>query len=131
MEDIFVAIIWSIWLVRNELILRNKSCSPEEGIDLIKIHLASWCKGKWPKVCFGVSNFLNQPNFFVVPQKPVATRMDVQWCFPNLFIVKFNVGGFSLSKPGPTGIGGPHILRNHRGVVLAKFSKSVGSVDSN
>jgi len=42
---------------------------------------------------------------------------------------KWNVDGFSLGKPSPSGIGG--VLRNHHGHLLGMFSVPVGILDSN
>lgn len=43
--------------------------------------------------------------------------------------LNFNVDGASRGKPGPAGIGG--VLRNNDGIVLALFSKPMGSMESN
>ena len=42
---------------------------------------------------------------------------------------KWNVDGYSLGKPGPSGIGG--VLQNHHDHLLSMFSVPVGILDSN
>lgn len=121
--------LWSIWLAWNEVIFRDKSLSFEEITDLIKVRIATWRKAKWLEICSNYSDLMNQSFICTVPSKQRTPRFGLEWCKPAAGVLTFNVDGSSLEKRGPTGIGG--ILRNHGGVELIRFSKSVGIVDSN
>lgn len=58
-----------------------------------------------------------------------VSRRLVKWAAPPLGSCKFNVDGAARGKPGPAGIGG--VLHDDRGNMLAAFSESVGSMESN
>ena len=46
----FFVTIWSLWLHRNDLVLKNKEVDALQLVDVIRLRLALWCKGKWPFV---------------------------------------------------------------------------------
>ncbi|XVF78900.1 hypothetical protein PTKIN_Ptkin14bG0175000 [Pterospermum kingtungense] len=76
-----------------------------------------------------ISDFVISPRAISVPCSVNSARARVEWEKPTADILKFNVDGSSLGKPGPAGIGG--VLRKQFGFVLIKFSKSLGVTDSN
>ena len=43
----FYAIIWSIWLLRNDMVFNGKVFDFVQIIDTFKFRLASWFKAKW------------------------------------------------------------------------------------
>lgn len=51
----------------------------------------------------------------------------VSWVPPFVGVLKFNVDGAARGESGPTGIGG--VLCNSEGIVLAMYSKHMGSMD--
>ncbi|XVF04129.1 hypothetical protein REPUB_Repub05bG0055500 [Reevesia pubescens] len=49
---VFLAIIWSIWLCRNDMIFNGKFLDTHQLLDLTKYRLATWFKAKWPAAAF-------------------------------------------------------------------------------
>lgn len=54
---IFYAVIWSIWLARNDTVFNNKVWELEEVIDLAKTRMALWIKGKYNVKNYSVEDF--------------------------------------------------------------------------
>ncbi|XVE48705.1 hypothetical protein DITRI_Ditri01bG0023600 [Diplodiscus trichospermus] len=44
------AIIWTVWMTRNDLVFNNRQADLEQTIDLSKLRLAHWVKAKWPQI---------------------------------------------------------------------------------
>ncbi|XVF83888.1 hypothetical protein PTKIN_Ptkin16aG0529800 [Pterospermum kingtungense] len=125
----FGVIVWTIWLFRNDIVFKNKQLDLLKIIDLIKYRLAIWAKAKWPHLQLSVMDFIISPNTILMPSNVKAPRPEAIWAEPLVGIVKFNVDGSTIGKPGPAGIG--RVLRNHSGDELIRFSKFVGVIESN
>ncbi|XVF39216.1 hypothetical protein PTKIN_Ptkin01aG0017700 [Pterospermum kingtungense] len=125
----FGAVIWSIWLIRNECIFQNKVLVMDHLLDIIKARLAFWAKALWPNDPICMVEIFTCPISITMPKRKTRDWPRVSWVCPPAGHVKFNVDGASIGKPGSAGIGG--VLCNHAGEELARFSKSVGIVDSN
>ncbi|XVE80966.1 hypothetical protein DITRI_Ditri15bG0024200 [Diplodiscus trichospermus] len=125
----FFAIVWTIWLTRNDVVFNDKSVSIEQVIDSSKLRLVHWVKAKWLRILTGWQEIFMFLNLIVVPLKGHKIRSSISWVSPNVGELKFNVDGSALGKPGPTGIGG--ILRDHLGIKKMAFSKPTGIADSN
>ena len=61
--------------------------------------------------------------------QPKPKRLTNGWQPPPLGVLKWNVDGSSLGKPGPAGAGG--VLRDHFGLVKSGFFIPCGIIDSN
>ncbi|KAK2642976.1 hypothetical protein Ddye_024739 [Dipteronia dyeriana] len=85
--------------------------------------LSTWGKDrkKWWKPCFVISKEL------CVDHSKVKINKVEDWIPSQADILKFNVDGSVIEKPGSAGIGG--VLRDLRGKVL--FSYHMGILDSN
>ncbi|XVF83559.1 hypothetical protein PTKIN_Ptkin16aG0498800 [Pterospermum kingtungense] len=125
----FYAILWSIWILRNEVVFKNKQLDFIMLIDLVKFRIIHWAKAKWPHIQIDSWSALNCLNKIQIPTKRVNPRPFSCWSCPSFGAVKFNIDGAAQGKPGPAGIGG--ILRDHQGTALIRFSKSIGTADSN
>ncbi|XVF85746.1 hypothetical protein PTKIN_Ptkin17bG0142100 [Pterospermum kingtungense] len=125
----FGAILWSIWLIRNEHIFQNKDIIFEQLVDVIKAIIAHWVVALWPKDHASFMGVFNCLENIVAPKGKVKQRTRQSWLPPSSGSVKFNVDGSSAGKPGPAGIGG--VMHDHTGKELACFSKSIGVEDSN
>ena len=125
----FFAIVWSIWLMRNDMVFNNKGFDLRQMVDNIKFRIASWFKAKWPRSNESISELIRYPNLISVPLRVKPVRVVTMWIPPSRGYMKFNVDGSAKSKPGPAGIGG--VLRDNLSVVKMIFSKSVGIEDSN
>ncbi|XVE60389.1 hypothetical protein DITRI_Ditri05aG0124900 [Diplodiscus trichospermus] len=125
----FYAIVWSIWLYRNEVVFQGNRLDFSQVIELIKCRIAVWTKVKWPDIALCHLDITRCLSNVLVPKNSAKVRPINKWSAPPVEAVKFNVDGSSVGKPGPAGIGG--ILRDHAGNVKARFSKSIGVADSN
>ena len=124
----FYAIIWSIWLIRNDMVFNGKVFDLRQTIDVIKLRIASWFNAKWPGV-YLVSDVVRFSNAIKVPPKVKIVKEPTCWKFPTPRYMKFNVDGSFKGKPRPAGIGG--VLRDCSGAFKAVFSKAIGLADSN
>ena len=125
----FFAIIWSIWLLRNDLVFNGKVFDFQQTIDIVKFRIASWFKAKWPNCPNTLLDVVRFPNTIQVSVAAKNVKKVSLWSTPPLGVLKFNVDGSARGKPGPAGIGG--VLRDCSGVVKAVFSKAIGVTDSN
>ena len=125
----FFAIIWSIWLLRNDMVFNGKDFDFMKIIDTIKFRLAIWLKAKWPDCPNTILDVVRLSNAIQVPIKVNNVKKAIIWKCPPLDSLKFNVDGSAKGKPGPASIGG--VLRDCRFAVKAVFSKSIGVADSN
>ncbi|XVF83970.1 hypothetical protein PTKIN_Ptkin16aG0537100 [Pterospermum kingtungense] len=125
----FFAIIWTLWLHRNEILFNAGSLRVDEIIDLSILRPALWSEAKWPNMSVGVSEIIRNPELAVVYQRNRSIQCSASWMRTEFGCLKFNVDGSSLGKPGPAGIGG--LLRDHEGRVKIRFSKAIGMADSN
>ncbi|XVF45785.1 hypothetical protein PTKIN_Ptkin02bG0234500 [Pterospermum kingtungense] len=125
----FGAILWSIWLTRNEHIFQNKDIIFEQLVDVIKARIAHCAMALWPKDHASFIGVFICPENIVVPKRNEKQRTRQNWMPPPSGSVKFNVDRSSTGKLGPAGIGG--VMRDHTTKELACFSKSIGVEDSN
>ncbi|KAL4310177.1 hypothetical protein GQ457_01G054770 [Hibiscus cannabinus] len=120
-------IIWTIWLMRNEVSFNNKSFHEMQTFDLALFRIAFWAKCKWPSSSFSTLDFTRFPILCeIVKEKPIRLLRGF-WVAPPVGSVKFNVDASVLGSYGEAAIGG--ILRDHVGSYLVKFSKSIGLSD--
>ena len=125
----FYAIIWSIWLLRNDMVFNGKVFDLEQIIDSLKFRLASWFKAKWPVSPHSILDIVRFPKDIMVTKEGKTNKRPIVWTTPHPDFLKFNVDDSARGKPGPAGIGG--VLRDCNASVKAVFSKSIGVVDSN
>ncbi|KAK8485704.1 hypothetical protein V6N13_089148 [Hibiscus sabdariffa] len=101
------------------------SCSVSwQVFDLALTRVGWWIHAKWLENGCLVNKFVANPNLWTLPPKLGVDNNSVEWSVPLEGLVKFNIdgpvaGSFSMAR-----IGG--ILRNHKGEVMAEFSKSIG-----
>lgn len=57
-EACFYAVLWSIWLARNEITFNNSSMEAEEVLELVKTRMAFWIKGKYDIKDYSVEDFV-------------------------------------------------------------------------
>ncbi|XVE82081.1 hypothetical protein DITRI_Ditri15bG0118000 [Diplodiscus trichospermus] len=77
----------------------------------------------------GVVSYNAKSNMVIVPSKQDRIRRVCSWVQPPSGVMKFNVDGSMVGKPGPAGIGG--VLKDDKGNQKIVFSKSVGVTNSN
>ena len=125
----FFAIIWSLWLTRNQMVFASSMVNWSEVFEIIKFRVICWFKNKSTEVCMSINDMMLNIQSAISLAKPGKTRVLAAWEVPPIGFLKFNVDGSAHGKPGPTGIGG--VLRDHDGNTRFLFAKSIGVNDSN
>ncbi|XVE86795.1 hypothetical protein DITRI_Ditri18aG0062800 [Diplodiscus trichospermus] len=117
------AIIWTVWMTRNDLVFNNRQADLEQTIDLSKLRLAHWVKAKWPQIHMSWLDMIRFPNLIQIPAKKSSIRNAISWSCPDKGVLKFNVDGSVIENPGLAEIG---YIIDHFGVKKMTFSKSIG-----
>ncbi|KAK9287494.1 hypothetical protein L1049_015915 [Liquidambar formosana] len=129
-DTLFYAIVWSIWLARNQLVFKGIRLHWSEVARLSIVRTAHCVKALRSELGFSIDDFLRAidgvRSFRI--RNPKVRQLKV-WQPPPTGSLKFNVDGSARGKPGPGGSGG--VLRDESGVVLCFFSCPAGVIDSN
>ena len=120
----FFAILWSIWLHRNDMVFNRKVFDFNQLTDAMKLRLAWWIKASWPDIDSTFLDLYRLPNEVKLLQVRNKLVRNTSWSKPSTGLMKFNVDGAARRKPGPAGIGG--LLRDDTGKIWMEFSKSIG-----
>ena len=75
----FFAIIWSIWLMRNEMVFNGKVFDLRQILDIINLKIANWFKAKWPKCTNSILDIVRFPNIIKRPPVIKAVKRGVSW----------------------------------------------------
>ncbi|KAE8669100.1 hypothetical protein F3Y22_tig00112256pilonHSYRG00003 [Hibiscus syriacus] len=124
----FFGIVWTLWLVRNEVIFNNKKCETMNISDLVLMRIGLWAKSKWPNAILSINDFISYPLASSIKLKISNRPAAGSWVAPPQGKLKFNVDAAVQSYVGLTGIGG--LFRDHNGMTLIRFSRVVDQVDS-
>ena len=76
---IFFVIIWSIWLMRNDMIFNGKASDFRQIIDTIRLRTAWWFKAKWPDNVNSILDIIRFPNNIQSPIKPKVVKNVTLW----------------------------------------------------
>ncbi|XWS42557.1 hypothetical protein CRYUN_Cryun16bG0024600 [Craigia yunnanensis] len=79
---VFFATIWSIWLMRNDIIFNGKVSNFRQIIDIIKFRTASWFKAKWPNSVNSFLDVFRCPNNISILQKLKVNKKAILWKVP-------------------------------------------------
>ncbi|KAL4378031.1 hypothetical protein GQ457_02G027360 [Hibiscus cannabinus] len=123
------AVLWTLWLARNEVIFRGKSLELVELCCLVKLRSFFWVKADALDCFFDEAQWWCCPLDCSFPIAGRAVRHGIEWSPPLAGFWKFNVDGSARGKPGPAGCGG--VLRDGDGHIIALFSGPLGILDSN
>ncbi|KAK9043083.1 hypothetical protein V6N11_071434 [Hibiscus sabdariffa] len=124
----FFSVIWSIWLLRNEVFSNSVSSVETKCYKILIVRLSWWVKAKWPRISQAISDFVQNPTIFVsVGSDPTSPSI---WHFspPPIGSLKFCVDDVVSGHFGAVGIGGA--LTDHLVKLLITLSKPVGCVDA-
>ncbi|XP_038704713.1 uncharacterized protein LOC120000656 [Tripterygium wilfordii] len=128
---ILASVVWSIWKERNDVIFRGKVVDWVSLLPMIFVRLQRWAISLDPHFIY--SSLQLQHNVECVKnwsnQRSVRYQPYIQWIPPHGDILKWNVDGSALGKPGRAGIGG--VLRDSFGSMACLFSCSIGVCESN
>ncbi|KAK8657380.1 hypothetical protein V6N13_035621 [Hibiscus sabdariffa] len=59
-----ICFVWSIWLIRNDIVFKSSALDQNHLLDLCILRLSLWCKAKWPDTFPGSSTFVQDPFLF-------------------------------------------------------------------
>ncbi|KAL4388297.1 hypothetical protein GQ457_09G027380 [Hibiscus cannabinus] len=124
------AILWTIWLFRNDMVFNNCQLDVVQLFFLVKTRAASWFKACAPDSICSLDDLILDPSIADrsgrFPRRP---RIDLSWKAPPLGFLKMNIDGAMLSNGTKGGIGG--IVRNSEFVSsrLILESDSVNAID--
>ncbi|OMO81727.1 hypothetical protein COLO4_23441 [Corchorus olitorius] len=122
---LFFVAVWSIWLLRNDVVFNGKDVDDMQLFDLIRIRLAWWILAKWPEQPLSFQDLFRFPmEALTSATKERLVHTSLNWNPPNVGTLKFNVDGSSKGS-----IGG--VLRDHEGNILALFSMNIALTNSN
>ncbi|KAK8480394.1 hypothetical protein V6N11_072856 [Hibiscus sabdariffa] len=118
------SISWSVWLCRNDVIVKGAKVDVNHLFDLCISRFNWWCRAKWPFAVSSISDCIRCPSSISLisidrPSLPIKHHIGFD---PQALI--FNVDGVVCGGFGHVGIGG--LLRNHLNITLISFSKFAG-----
>ncbi|GMI85885.1 hypothetical protein like AT4G29090 [Hibiscus trionum] len=118
-------IMWSLWLMRNDLIFRDGKLDVFNLFFLTRFRVITWFKAKFPDIRASFEDLMANPSIVDnLHRSPPAISKIQSWCSPPLGYLKMNVDGASLRNGNGGGIGG--ILRDPEGKTLLTFSEPTG-----
>ena len=94
----FYAIIWFIWILRNDMVFNGKVFDFEQIIDTSKFRLASWFKAKWSDSHYTILDIVRFPKDIQVLKISKATKRAIVWESPPPDSIKFNMDGSARGK---------------------------------
>ncbi|KAK9000846.1 hypothetical protein V6N11_081330 [Hibiscus sabdariffa] len=119
------AILWTVWLVRNDIVFANGRLDLVQLFFLVRTRVASWYIAKFPASICSLDTLISDPS--VADRSSVSKSRVLRnrtWEIPPRGFLKLNVDGAMVSNGSKGGIGG--IVRNNLGVCLVSFSRSIG-----
>ncbi|GMI75617.1 hypothetical protein like AT5G65005 [Hibiscus trionum] len=123
------ALLWSLWLARNERIFRGKRLTSDEICFLVKLRSYYWIKVGVEGELMSEAAWWTCPSSQALSVAGKKERRGVFWQPPVTGVLKFNVDGAARGKPGPAGFGG--VMRDGESRIMGLFSGPLGVMDSN
>ncbi|PKI58601.1 hypothetical protein CRG98_020990 [Punica granatum] len=123
------AIIWSIWLARNNSIFKSKVVVFDNLVDINFLRLATWMRAILDDFPYYVVDLSWSSKGIHRWLNPAKSRPQISWSAPPVGWLKWNIDDSSIGKPGPSGIGG--VLRDSKGCVICIFSSPSDIIDPN
>lgn len=117
------AVLWSVWMARNDVIFRAKQTRVAEVWDDHVTRIYCWIRASGWECAYALYDFTQNFEHVRLVRRPKLQRF-VEWQPPLEGVFKFNVDGAARGSPGIAGAGG--ILRDWNGEVKGYFSLSLG-----
>ncbi|KAL4312348.1 hypothetical protein GQ457_01G050470 [Hibiscus cannabinus] len=119
------AVLWTIWLFRNDIIFSKSRLDCTQIFFLVRKRVTSWFKANWPESDCSAEAIMSDPS---ITNNCSLLRSETSvlhvWEAPPFGFVKINVDGAMVTDGSKGGIGG--ILRDSTGTCLASFSLPIG-----
>jgi len=122
---LFFSMAWSMWLLRNDVIFKQKIPNYDTLFFFIVTWLCLWLKAIEHDFPYSSSDLLRSVEGLIRWTNSQTLRTGVMWSPPMTNRFKWNVDGSSIGKPGPSRISG--VLQNHHGILLGIFLCRLGS----
>ncbi|KAK3231838.1 hypothetical protein Dsin_003719 [Dipteronia sinensis] len=127
-NTLFFAVVWTIWVVPNELVFKEKEANFIWAMDTVKFSVAYWFKNHGCRSNEALTMILLDISEMCVKKKAVKTSVSNVWVPSGGADLCFAVDGSALGNSGMTSIGGA--LRNAEGRILCLFSSFLGIFDA-
>ncbi|EOY27006.1 Uncharacterized protein TCM_028962 [Theobroma cacao] len=79
----FYAILWSVWLYRNDMVFRRATWNADQVFELVKLKVATWAQAKWPFEYGVVLDTFRYPAEGTMVKKRKITRIVEEWSKPH------------------------------------------------
>ncbi|GMI86725.1 hypothetical protein HRI_002341800 [Hibiscus trionum] len=119
------SILWSLWLMRNDVVFKKLKPDPVNLLFVTKYRIALWFLALNPECSVSLDDIICNPA--VVDRKVGASLSGVvpeAWSPPSLGFLKLNIDGAMPKSGSMGGIGG--LIRDSSGVWVASFSEQCG-----
>lgn len=117
------AVVWSIWMARNNQVFGQKEFNFDSIWDLHLMRMMWWTKASWEECPYSAHDFTQ--HFEKLKYKSLVRPVRNQvWCPPTANSVKFNVDGSTRGSPGVSGIGG--VLTKQDREIIGMFAVATG-----
>ncbi|GMJ10130.1 hypothetical protein like AT4G29090 [Hibiscus trionum] len=119
------AVLWSLWLHRNEVVFRKIKPDVNSLFFVVKTRIATWYCARFPSFQVSMNDIVNNLRYadgrFCSTSKGADSN---RWRPPEEGFIKVNVDGAMLADRGAGGIGG--LARDHMKRILFQFSEGCG-----
>lgn len=75
----FYALVWSLWLFRNDIVFCGKVWDPNQLYKLTELRVATWANAKWPQEYGSKLDTFRAPQLGAILEKQRKNRPIVQW----------------------------------------------------
>ncbi|KAJ9171073.1 hypothetical protein P3X46_019121 [Hevea brasiliensis] len=127
--NLFYAIVWSLWLARNEKVFYGVNTSVVDICTLTLPRLSLWMKALDPTFSILAMDLLITSKSIKSWTNLLKECRLAVWAAPPASSFKWNVDGSFLGKPSLSALGG--VLQESSGDFQCIFSCPVGYMDSN
>ena len=128
-KSVLYAILWKIWLERNNRVFRNKSSSMEEVVQSIVLSVSEWVSSRMEFLGVALEDLNRSWVVFFKGGRCAKSFQQILWERPPLGVLKLNFDGSFVQSISRGGIRG--LIRDWIGNIVRNFSGPADSLDAN
>ncbi|GMI76256.1 hypothetical protein like AT4G29090 [Hibiscus trionum] len=118
-------ILWSLWLLRNEIIFKDGKLDLSNLFFISRFRLITWYKARRPEVTTPFVDLFANPAVEMLNRHAGSEHCKPRyWSLPPFGFLKVNVDGATKRDGTASGIGG--FIRDHAGQKVISFSEPAG-----
>ncbi|KAK2651094.1 hypothetical protein Ddye_018583 [Dipteronia dyeriana] len=102
----FLAAIWTLWEIRNEVVFRGKDITVLKAVDMVKFRMVWWFKHFGSGSKDSIDILLLNLTERCVDSRKRKDQTAKAWIPPICNVLKFKFNDSALGNPGSAGIGG-------------------------